>query len=208
MDSCVINVNWTSDSEVVVLHDDTIDATSDGTGNIHEMTYEQALQYDFGSYFSPYYTGTKIPTLDEVLGLFAQGGIKPTIRWHDEAPTQIREKIFNLFKKHGLEDNVTIIGFTLSKLEELHELYPNYRYGLCCYAISSDIINRVKNLGDNAFIDYSTVPTKEIVNEVHNAGLDIECWFINSIANLESVYENGVDGIKTDIYALQNCYFK
>lgn len=208
MDSCVINVNWTSDGEVVVLHDDTIDATSDGTGNIHEMTYEQALQYDFGSYFSPYYTGTKIPTLDEVLGLFSQGGIKPTIRWNDGTPVQIREKIFNLFKKHGIEDKVTIIGFTLSNLEELHELYPNFRYGLCCYEVSSDIINRVKNLGKNAFIDYSTVPTKEIVDEVHSAGLDIECWFINSIDNLETVYANGVDGIKTDIYVLQNCYFK
>lgn len=208
MDSCVMNINWTSDSEIVVLHDDTINATSDGTGNIHNMTYEQALQYDFGSYFDPAFTGTKIPKLEEVLDLFAQAGISPTIRWHDSMSDTLRDKVFDMFEKHGLKNNVTIIGFTLSKLEELHSLYPNYRYGHCCYSVTDDVINRVKALGKGAFIDISPVPSKSIVDQVHAAGLDIECWFVNTINDLETAFANGVDGIKTDIYALQNCNFK
>ena len=53
---------WTSDEEPVLLHDASIDRTSDGTGNIAELTLAQARNYDYGSWKSAVYTGTLIPT--------------------------------------------------------------------------------------------------------------------------------------------------
>lgn len=63
----------------VLLHDDTIDRTSDGTGNITKMTFDAVRQYDFGSWFSTEFTGTKIPSLEEFLQLCHKLAIHPYI---------------------------------------------------------------------------------------------------------------------------------
>lgn len=210
---CVINVNWTSDGEIVCLHDDTIDATSSGTGNIHNMTYSTASSYDYGSWFGDYYTGTTIPKLEEVLQLFAKAGVNPIIRWNDGANSTIREKIFSLIEKYGLKDNTTIIGFDLSVLATLKQLHPSYKYGHSGYNSSTDELTQAKceaiisALGSNAIVDYSGVPSAEIVALAHSNGLTIGCYFINNNSNLRSAFANGVDYVKTDYLALQNCDF-
>ena len=73
------DVSFTSDGVAVLLHDATIDRTSDGTGNISSMTYEYALQYDFGSWFSAEYAGVKIPTFTEFVTLCKRLGLHPYI---------------------------------------------------------------------------------------------------------------------------------
>lgn len=88
------DVRFTSDNIPVMLHSATIDATSNGTGAIAEMTYEQALQYDFGSYFSPEYTGEKIPTLRQFCEFCRATGTKPYI----EIKTELTEEQANIIK--------------------------------------------------------------------------------------------------------------
>ena len=210
MNQCVINVNWTSDGEIVCLHDDTINATSDGTGNIHLMTYDQVLQYDFGSWFSNYYTGTKIPKLEDVLKLFTKAGVIPVIRWHDNANSTIRDKIFSLLEMNGLRNKAIIIGFDLTVLASLKTLYPDYQYGYSNIGVNEELTQQkceevISALGQNAIIDFEGVPSKQLVKLAHSNNLIIGAWFINTIANLYNAIDNGVDYIKTDMYALQNC---
>ena len=57
------DVSFTSDGVPVLLHDSTIDRTSDGSGSIGSLTLEEVRQYDFGSWKGEQYAGTKIPTL-------------------------------------------------------------------------------------------------------------------------------------------------
>ena len=61
------DVHLTKDGELVICHNYTIDETSDGKGNISDYTLEELKKFDFGSYFSPDFAGTKIPTLHEFL---------------------------------------------------------------------------------------------------------------------------------------------
>ena len=63
------DVVFTSDNVPVLLHDSSIDRTSNGEGKISSLTYEEVSQYDFGSWFSEEYAGVKIPTFDEFLKL-------------------------------------------------------------------------------------------------------------------------------------------
>ena len=63
------DVHLTKDGVIVVCHNYEIDETSNGSGLIADMTFEQLRQYDFGSYFDPSFAGTRIPTLDEFLEL-------------------------------------------------------------------------------------------------------------------------------------------
>lgn len=67
-----VDVQRTADGHVVVLHDDTVDATTDGTGPVAAMTLVQVRALDAGSWFSSAYTGQRVPTFDELLALLAR----------------------------------------------------------------------------------------------------------------------------------------
>ena len=64
------DVHMTADGELVVIHDESIDRTSNGTGYVKDMSLAELKTYDFGSWFSPDFQGETIPTLSEVLDVF------------------------------------------------------------------------------------------------------------------------------------------
>jgi hypothetical protein len=70
------DVQFTSDDVAVLLHDATIDRTSNGTGNINDLTWAEVQQYDFGSWKSADYTGTRIPSFAEFIQLCKYLGLK------------------------------------------------------------------------------------------------------------------------------------
>lgn len=71
VDMLEIDLNLTKDKQVVVIHDNTIDRTTNGTGYIHDMTLEEVKSYDAGSYMGIQFEGLKIPTLRELCQLCA-----------------------------------------------------------------------------------------------------------------------------------------
>lgn len=209
-ESCVINVNYTSDGELVVLHDDTIDSTSNGTGNIHTMTYQEVSQYDFGSWFGEGYSNVKIPKLEEVLLLFAKTGVKPVIRWNDlmTDPTLI-SKLFGLLEQYNLKDKTTILGFDIDILLGLKSSYPDYQYGYSGDGeLNSTLIGKLHQLGDNVIFDraISSITAEEVAT-CREEGFKVSTWFINRPEHLYPAIALGVDYIKTDFYCLQNCEF-
>ena len=62
-----LDVQLTKDAQIVVIHDETIDRTTNGTGYVKDMTWEQLRTYDAGSWFHPSFKGESIPSLEEVL---------------------------------------------------------------------------------------------------------------------------------------------
>lgn len=127
------DISFTSDGVPVLLHDDTINRTSNGTGAVSSYTYEQLLEFDFGSWKSSEYTGTKIPTLEELLllcknlGLHAYLEIKPIAGGN--STTYITECV-NLCKKYGMLRNVTWLSFNNSYLDVVKTLDKKARLGL------------------------------------------------------------------------------
>ncbi len=69
-----LDLRGTADGEVVVLHDETVDRTTDGTGNVQELTLAQIKELDAGSYVDPRFAGERIPTYEEVLDLVEEEG--------------------------------------------------------------------------------------------------------------------------------------
>lgn len=63
------DVQLTKDNKLVVIHDDTVDRTTNGTGKVSELTFEEIRELDAGSWMSPEFAGERIPTLEETLGI-------------------------------------------------------------------------------------------------------------------------------------------
>lgn len=125
------DVNWTSDNVPVLLHDDTIDRTSNGTGSIGSITFEQVRQYDFGSWKSSEYEGTKIPSFEE----FVSTCMKLDLRMYIEIKKSTNvttEKLNNLIciiKKYNMIDKTTFISFDTNILHEISKLDETVRLG-------------------------------------------------------------------------------
>ena len=113
VDGIETDVHLTADGVPVICHNYTIDKTSNGRGAIREMNFDVFKQFDFGSYFSYDFEGTKAPSLDELLSLCENQDmstlnieIKPSLE-HD---VSVVKKTIDMVKEHGLFDKPTVLN--------------------------------------------------------------------------------------------------
>ena len=187
------DVAFTKDGIAVLLHDATIDRTSNGSGNIADLTYEELLQYDFGSWKSSKYAGTKIPTFEEFIALCKEIGLHPYIEIKNDA-TYTQEQVSTLVEiveKYGLEDNCTWISFNLTYLEYVMNVDDTARLGyVSSKTITQSMINSVKALqtGKNeVFLDisYNMLNETNVMLTIAN-GLALETWTVDNTNDIKN----------------------
>ena len=129
------DVLFTSDNIPVILHDGTINRTArnnDGSEisknvAIRDITYAQALNYDFGIWKNQKYAGTKIPTFDEFMKLCKKRNLKANIELKDEVvySQEMVETVINIVKKYGMIDNVMFASFSYNNMNLVKTLLPS-----------------------------------------------------------------------------------
>ncbi|MBT9330602.1 glycerophosphodiester phosphodiesterase [Paracidobacterium acidisoli] len=113
-----LDVRTTSDGKLVLMHDSTVDRTTNGTGAVHDMTFDQIRALDAGSKFSPAFAGTKVPTLDEAFDL-AHGKINVYVDTkHADA-----QQLIDTIERHDMQDHVVIYGNPFF-LYDVHKINP------------------------------------------------------------------------------------
>ena len=108
------DVHLTRDLVPVICHNYTIDATSDGVGEISSYTLEELKKFDFGSYFSEDFKGVTLPTLEEFLTEAAKSNgeiINLELKCPREGMTLLVEKTLDTVKEIGCLDRVLISSF-------------------------------------------------------------------------------------------------
>lgn len=185
------DVAFTSDGVAVLLHNASINATArnaDGselseTVNIADITYEQALNYDFGIWKGSEYAGTPIPTLEEFLGLCKKLGLHPYIELKRGFTQERMNTVVEMVKAHGLEGRVTYISGYASMLTYLKNADPYARVGVVSSTITADTIALVQGLmtGYNTvFLDANkSSVTDETVAMCIEADIPLEIWTVN-----------------------------
>jgi glycerophosphoryl diester phosphodiesterase len=127
-DMVEVDVTLTADGEVVVIHDDTLDRTTDGSGPVATHTLDQLLRLDAGSWFARRFRGERIPTLaqllDEVRGrILINVEIKPEAVG-EEAEGGIAERVVRLIREREMRDGVIVSSFEPRALLQIAELDP------------------------------------------------------------------------------------
>ena len=118
-----LDVNVSSDGQLVVIHDATLERTTNGTGRVSDYPLETLRQLDVGGWFSPHFSGEQIPTLEESLDLAKayRGKLYIEIK---NAPVA---NIWNAVMATGMENDCFFWSFTTSSLHELRILSPEPR---------------------------------------------------------------------------------
>ena len=202
------DVSFTSDGIPVLLHDNTINRTArnaDGTSlsgdiNINDITYAQALTYDFGIYKSSEYAGTRIPKLEEFLMLCRNLGLHPYVELKSSASyteAQI-QSLVDMAEKCGMKNNLTWISFNSAFLTYVKNYDAEARIGYVIDSITEANITRANNLmteGNEVFLDCDyTQLTNETIALCINANIPLEVWTVDTVNEITALnpYVTGV----------------
>lgn len=196
------DIEWTSDNVPVLLHDSTIDRTSDGTGAIGSMTLATAKTYDYGSWKSAEYAGTQIPTLAEFLALCKKLSLHPYIEIKGSITTAQAGIVASEVKKSGMINDVTFISFSISSLQAMLVEIPEARVGYVGSLSSSFITDTagLKAAENEVFADVSAASvTQSLAEESLLADVPVEVYTVNTVSDVVPLVEKGVSGITTDL---------
>ena len=198
------DVMLTSDNEWVCIHDETIDRTTDGTGNVNSFTLEEIRNFkiDYGNNVEMY-PNLKIPTLKEYLSICEKYNKIPYIEMKMTNCTKNHmQMLLSEIDFHNFINKCVIISFNYEALQYAREINKNIMLGYLC-DITDDNIKKCKVI--NSFIcpqwknTTPSIPSKEDIKKAHQNGLYVSTWTINLSKECLLAINNGVDVITTDI---------
>ena len=209
VDGFETDVHLSQDGTLVLCHNYTIDKTSNGKGSISQMSIGQLKAHDFGTYFSPKFAGTQIPTLREFLELIVENGGLRVLNIELKSPraneTSIVRDTIEMVKEFDLFDSLILSSFDPKLLAEAKRIDPTVKTGFL-YSPNSKVIFRVyrnplevaKELKADALHPFSMYVNAELVRKTHEAGMTMNVWTVNSPRAIKRFASFGVDGIITD----------
>lgn len=190
-----LDVQLTSDGEVIVMHDSNAYRTTGVDENIVNMTYKEVRRLDAGSWYSDEYKGEKVPGLREVLEL-AQGKIKLNIELKPaDNGEELARKTVALIEKYNMENDCVITSFSSSALLSAKSCDENIRVGYILSAAYGDYYD-MKNI--DFFSVNAAYLSKRTIDAIHNSGKQVYAWTVNNKDSIKNLTNKGVDGVITD----------
>ena len=195
-----VDVHMSKDGELVVIHDATVDRTTDGTGYVRDLTLEELKSLDAGSWMGSQFAGEQIPTLEEVLDRY-RGKMGVLIEL--KTPHMI-EKVAEILRVRNLDKpqngKIIVQSFHFESMRQMKQLLPHVPVGVITSNpahINVETLQQVSAYADWFNPHYSLV-TEELVRQVHEHGMKIGSWTVRSQDVADFLLNMKVDAIITD----------
>lgn len=189
-----LDVHLTHDGQLAVIHDATVDASTDGQGAVAQMSLAQLKELDAGAWFSPEFAGERIPTLDEV---FAAVGHKLFINVEiKSAAPGIENAAADCIARHQMESRALVSSFNASVLRRLRPL-TNAPLGFLCLA-ADKLAAHDSNRFYEALHPWHEFVDAEVMRRARESGCLVNVWTVNDPLRACQLRELGVNGIITD----------
>jgi len=200
-DMVEIDVALSTDDAIVVIHDETLQRTTNGTGLVSQFTLAELKDLDAGSWFGPSFAGERIPTLDEVL-MTVNGKILLNIEIKSEAVERgIAARVVEIVRRHEMKDRVIVSSFSPTALEQIHSLAPDFVTAVLYnpdLQQGLDAIAIVQELGASAFNIKRTRLTSEMTERCREHEIPIGIYTVNKKRHMRRLIKKGVAAIFTD----------
>jgi glycerophosphoryl diester phosphodiesterase len=183
VDAVEIDVHMSKDEQLVVIHDSTVDRTTDGTGLVGSYTLKEIKALDAGK-------GETIPTLQEVVGLI-DNKVTLVIELKEEGT---EKRVVDLVRKNNVEDNVYVISFWHRLVKTVKEMDRRIKTGVLIVGCPVDTCIATKASADALVMKYTFVNT-EYVKIAHEGGLKVFVWNIDEPDLVKPHADMGVDGM-------------
>ncbi|MET8824862.1 glycerophosphodiester phosphodiesterase family protein [Streptomyces sp. NPDC004610] len=194
------DVQLSKDGVPYLMHDYTVDRTTDGTGDITTLTAAQLDALDAGSWFAPTFTGARVPTLAQQLAdLRTRGGNLLLEVKRADSREQVA-KVIEVVRAERMTGRVFVQSFSKDHLRWVREIAPELPTGLLVGALDADPVAVAKELGLTSYNPSGGAleARPEVVKELHAAGVATMVWTIDSSAKWQQYEKYGVDAIITN----------
>lgn len=194
------DVQLSRDGELVVIHDETLDRTTDGTGRVADHTLDELRTLDAGNAM-PEYRQVRIPTMDEVLALLTPSriSINVELKNSEEPYPGLEEKVIAAVRDHGLAERVVLSTFSDASVAQLHGLAPELELATLYTRPQLRPWRNALRLGARAVHPPAAfVPSRLWVRRAQHLGLAVRPWIVNSPQLLERMFRWRVDALFTD----------
>lgn len=199
------DVKLSRDGVVVIIHDHTVDRTTDGHGSVRAMTLSQLRALDAGSWFDSTFRGERLPTLDEVFGRFGGQVFMNVELTNYASPFDLLvPKVALIIKKHRLQEGVLLSSFLPHNLSTARRLLPEVPRGLLAFpSWKGDwqrVVGRFMDLqAEHPFVGDITA---RYVEAIHARKRKAFAYTANDAAQMRRLFDLGIDGLFTDDPAL------
>lgn len=213
-DGLELDVHRSADGEIVVIHDETLDRTTDGTGPVSERTFEELRALDAGHRFSPDGGRTfpfrgdalSIPSLREVLEAFPD---TPLILEIKQVEPPLEEDLARLLQETGAEERVLVFSLSQVPIDRYRRLRPEQPTGFG----PDEVAEFLRRLGSGTLDEFASeavafaVPVQwrgtqivgpGFVDAAHRAGREVYVWTVNDVREMNALLDLGVDGLISD----------
>lgn len=194
-----LDVHLSRDGEVVVIHDERLDRTTDGSGLVAEHSLAELRRLDAGARFDPRFAGQRIPTLDEVLA-WAVGRTRLAIeiKTGPLAYAGIEARTVELLGRHRMRERALVIAFDHHVLRRVRALDAGVATGVLYHCRPVDPLPLARAVGAQVLEPHWGFVAAEDVEAAHAAGLLVSTWATSEPAALRRLVAAGVDGIATN----------
>lgn len=175
----------------VLIHDKSVDRTSNYSGKVSDYTFDELLNMDFGD---EYYKGEKIVKLTEFLKNFSERNVNIYIELKE---TGYEKLIVDTLKQYSLK-NVVLISFKYNLLKKIREMDNSIKLGWLIYDVNDSIIKDCKNIKLNHVLCTAICLSKDEVTKLKNNNFIVSAWGVLGKSEIKRLKNIGVDRIIYD----------
>ena len=211
-DGIELDVQVSRDGHLVVIHDDTVDSTTDGKGRVADLTLAELKRLDAGSWFADSFAGQRIPTLDEVFAEFGNAMlINVEIKASRDSLDRIEKRLADCLRRYNMREQVIISCFDPAVLRRVRGMMPMVMMGFL-YQPDMPVSHylSLKKLWHEARHPRHDMVDEDYMNWARAQGYYVNVWTVNEAERALRLKRLGVNAIITDdpsriVRALRPC---
>lgn len=208
-----LDVTLTRDQQVAVMHDETVDRTTNGKGQVADYDLSALQRLDAGSWFHPRFAGEQVPTLDDVLQQVApRAYINIEIKSHQQTGPRmvglIEPAVIDLVAARRVKQRVLVSSFDQGVLKRIKKIDPLMDIALLSkQSPTKKTVAQCRALGVFSFHPLLTAIDRDWVGEMQRAGVPVFPYNIDGAGDIRHAFSLGVDGLfANDPLLARQCY--
>lgn len=195
-DMVEVDVQLTRDGRPVVIHDETVDRTTDGAGAVAEFDLDGLRRLDAGRWFGPRWTGQRVPTLAEVLDLVSRHHLRVNIELKGAAGPQLEAAVLREVERSGGADSCLLTSFDHRRLARLAAAGTAIPLG-CIVGAGGWRPELLAGPGQVLSLE-RTLVDGDLLAAAHAAGRQVHVWTVNEARDMARLIALGADAVITN----------
>jgi glycerophosphoryl diester phosphodiesterase len=188
-----LDVRATSDGHLVVIHDATVDRTTNGSGPVDGYTFAALRELDAGSRFAAKFAGERISTYEEVLVRYrGQAHIHTELKG---SAAGLAQSVVDLIRRCGMTSQVTVTSFQKARLEEVRAYATELPTGWLVEKADDATIAQARAMGLTQLCPHADAVTPQLVQRLHSYGFCVRAWAVKTEEQMRRVVQAGADGM-------------